>query len=629
MGDSYMALDQLSSESSDDCIGWDDSDLGRSITDRFERVVRQYPHRLAVKTHEQQLTYDELNQAANRLARRIVTAQGTSNEPVAILMDQGAGMIIAILAVLKAGKIYVPLDCSSSAESLQSILLDCQTKCIVTDNAHKPQKARGSQIINLDELDATICTDNLALALMPDTPSSIIYTSGSTNVPKGVLEDHKYILRIVRAYSEDIDISPNDRLILLFSLSSNGSLGNLFGALLNGATIYCLDLKKEGMARIATWLRQERITIYYSSASVFRNFAATLQDGEMFPDVRVVQLSAEPVLPSDFDLCRRYFASKCIFINRFGTTEVGPFLQYRLTLATPFMGDILPIGFPINGMRVHLVDDDGRLVGPDTTGELVVQSHYLSRGYWDKPELTATKFLDDPEGGDKRLYLTGDLGRMTADGCFFHVGRKDFQVKIRGYRVNTGEVEMIMLSHPGVKQVAVLSQTKKNNETYLIAYYVPAQETIRTGAKLQAYLRERLPEYMVPSAFVKVDVLPTAPSGKVDRCALASLKNVKAECESFFVAARTPIEETLTEMWSEILGTEPVGIHDNFLELGGHSLNAIQIIARVRAIFGVELSIQSLIDANAATVAVIAGWIEQLIQSQGHETNSHLSEIRG
>ncbi|MGH7796363.1 MAG: non-ribosomal peptide synthetase [Candidatus Binatia bacterium] len=533
---------------------------------------------------------------------------------MAVLMDQGAGMIIALMGVLKAGKIYVPLDPSNSAESLHSILVDCQTKCIVTNNAHRPQRARGAQIIHIEELDAKLCTDNLGLALTPDTLSSIIYTSGSTGVPKGVLEDHKYILRIIRAYSEDVEISPNDKLILLFSLASNGSLGNLFGALLNGATIHCRDLKKGEVARLATWLRQERITIYYSSASVFRKFVETLQDGEVFPDVRIVQLSAEPILPGDVELCRRHFASKCIFINRFGTTEVGPFLQYRLELTTPFMGDVLPVGFPINGMRVYLVDDEGRDVGPNTIGQLVVQSRYLSLGYWDRPELTATKFLPDREGGDQRLYLTGDLGRMTADGCFFHVGRTDFQVKIRGYRVNTGEVEMIMLAHAGIKQVAVLSRTGKNNETCLVAYYVPAQNATSTGAKLRAYLRERLPEYMVPSAFVKLDALPTAPSGKVDRCALASLENIEMESAVLFVASRTPIEATLAKVWMQILGTERVGIHDNFLELGGHSLNAFQIIARVREIFGVELSIQSFIDVNSATVAAMAELIEQAYQ---------------
>jgi len=617
-----MALDRTvlsqGAERNDGRIGWDDSDLGRSVTDRFERVVRQYPHRLAVKTREQQLTYDELNQAANRVAHGIVTAQGASNEPVAVLMDQGAGMIVAIMGVLKAGKVYVPLDPSNCAERLQSILMDCQTKCIVTNDAHKPQRAKGVQVINIDELDANLCTDNLCLALTPDTLSSIIYTSGSTGVPKGVLEDHKYILRIIRAYSEDVDISPNDKLILLFSLTSNGALRNLFGALLNGATIHCPDPKKGDMARLATWLSQEKITIYYSSASVFRKFAETLEAGEMFPEVRIVQLSAEPVLPRDVELCRRHFSPKCIFINRFGTTEVGPFLQYRLELATPFTADVLPVGFPINGMRVHLIDDDGRNVGPNTTGQLVVQSRYLSLGYWNKPELTATKFLPDPKGGDQRFYLTGDLGRMTDDGCFFHVGRKDFQVKIRGYRVDTGEVEMIMLAHAGIKQVVVLSQTGRNDETCLVAYYVPAQDAIPTGAKLRAHFRERLPEYMVPSVFVKLDALPTAPSGKVDRRALPSLETLRMESESFFVAARTPIEETLAGLWMEILGTKRMGIHDNFLELGGHSLNAFQIIARVRAIFGVELSIQSFLDA--ATVATMAERIEQANQSEGYTT---------
>ena len=611
-----MAIDRMSqrAEHNDDPIGWDDSDLERSITERFERVVRHYPHRPCVKTRERQLTYAELNQAANRLAHAIVAAQGTRNTPVAVFMNQGAEMIVAIMGVLKAGKVYVPLDPSDSAERLQAILADCQAKCIVTSSSHTPPRASDAQVINLDGLDANLGTDNLSLGIMPGTLSSIIYTSGSTGAPKGVLEDHKYILRIIRAYSEDVDITPNDRLILLFSLTSNGSLGNLFGALLNGATLHCPDARNGELAQLATWLRQERITIYYSSASVFRQFVETLQNGEVFPDIRIVQLSAEPVLPGDVELCRRHFTSKCIFINRFGTTEVGPFLQYRMELTTPFTGDALPVGFPINGMRVYLVDDEGRDVGPNTTGQLVVQSRYLSLGYWDRPELTATKFLSDPEGGDERLYLTGDLARMTADGCFFHVGRTDFQVKIRGYRVNTGDVELIMLAHADIKQVAVLSRQGKNNETCLAAYYVPAQDTTSTRAKLRAYLREHLPDYMVPSVFVKLEALPMAPSGKVDRFALASLENIEMESTTPFVAARTPIEAMLAKVWMQILGTSRVGIHDNFLELGGHSLSSFQIIARVREIFDVELSIQSFIDVKKATVAAMAELIEQAYQ---------------
>jgi acyl-CoA synthetase (AMP-forming)/AMP-acid ligase II len=280
------------------------------------------------------------------------------------------------------------------------------------------------------------------------------------------------------------------------------------------------------------------------------------------------------------------------------------------------MGDVLPIGFPIKGMRVHLVDDEGRPVGPNTTGQLIVQSRYLAIGYWDKPELTATKFLPDPEGGDQRLYLTGDFGRMTADGRFFHVGRQDFQVKIRGYRVNTGDVEMMILKHPDIKQAAVLSRSEKNDEMCLVAYYVPAQHALTTAAELRMYLRERLPDYMVPSAFVKLDALPTAPSGKVDRGALASLKNVTTDSETSFVAARTPTEEILAKIWMEILGTERVGVHDNFLDLGGHSLSAFQIIARVSETFGVDLSIQFFIDVDGATVAAMAKRIEKAYQCE-------------
>jgi amino acid adenylation domain-containing protein len=614
-----MALDRLfrpqSAACRGDIFGWDDSDLERSITDRFERIVRRYPTRLAVNTNEQQLTYEQLNQAANLLAHRVVRKLGTSNEPVAILMDQGAGMVVAILALLKAGKIYVPLHPSECAERLQSTLADCQARCIITDDAHKSELIGRAQILNLDEPDPTICLDNLGVALTGDTLCSIIYTSGSTGVPRGVLEDHKYILRIIRAYSEDVAISPDDKLVLLFSLASNGSHGNLFGALLNGATVHCPNLRKGDVARLATWLRRENITIYYSSASFFRSFVETLRDDEMFPDVRVVQLSAEAVLPRDLELSRRHFPPECLFINRFGTTEVGPFLQYRTELMTPFQGETLPVGFPIKGIGVHLFDDDGRPVGPNAIGQIVVQSRYLSLGYWGKPELTATKFFSDPEGGDQRLYLTGDLGRMTADGCFFHVGRKDFQVKIRGYRVNTGDIEMVMLSHPGIKQAAVVARPDRNNEMCLVAYYVTATngESI-AEAKLRAYLRERLADYMIPSGFVELDGLPTAPSGKVDRGALASVRPLRTVSESSFVAARTPIEEMLAKIWTDVLGKEQVGIYTNFLDLGGHSLSAFQIIARVREIFAVDLPINFFIDADGATVAAMAERIEKAYQ---------------
>jgi amino acid adenylation domain-containing protein len=601
------------SGSDDARIGWSAGDLQRSIIDRFERIVRRYPQRRAVNSRKLQLTYEKLNQAANRVARAVMAGDGSKNAPVAVLINEPGAMIPAIMGILKAGKIYVPLDCESSDERLRLIVEDCQAECIVVNDGTRSAASRvcgpKTQAINTDELDERFSTENVDLPLTPNTLASIIYTSGSTGTPKGVLEDHQYILRIVRAYSEDVGISPDDNLILLFSLSSNGSLGNCFGALLNGASIHCPDLKTT--ARLDEWLREEKVTIYYSSASVFRNFVATLQPGEVFPDVRIVQLSAEPVLLKDVELCRRHFSPKCIFINRFGTTEVGPFLQYKLDLRTPLCGDALPVGFPLRDMRVRVFDEEGREVGPETTGQIAVQSRYLSLGYWNQPDLTRTKFLPDPNASGERIYLTGDLGRMTADGCFYLAGRKDFQIKIHGYRVDTGEVEAVLIGHPHIKQAAVLGLPNNNDEMRLVGYYVPAPNARLTQAQLRDYLGKRVAEYMVPSVLVKLDALPTTPTGKVDRRALRSLEDFEIECASSYVAPRTALEETLAAFWMEILEAKRVGIHDNFLELGGNSLNATQVIARVRSMLGVELSIRSFLEAP--TVAMLAEQIERTI----------------
>lgn len=594
-------------------IYWDDCDLARSLSHRFERIVRLYPHRLAVHTARRQLTYHELNQTANRIAHAILTDHGADNEPVAILIDEPSAMIAAIVGVLKAGKIYVPLDSANSEDAHRSILADCRPRCIVTNDETltlvERVRSPNAGVINIDKLDESLATANLDLPLKPETVSSIIYTSGSTGEPKGVVEDHRYILRIVRAYSTDIDVTPDDRLILLFSLSSNGSLGNLFGALLNGASVHCPALKNGVLAQIAAWLRNEKITVYYSTASLFRNFVDTLQVGEIFPAVRIVQLSAEPVLPRDVQSGRRHFSPSCIFFNRYGATETGPFLQYKIDPTTPVAGDELPVGFPIKDMQVYVADDSGKEVPPNTTGQLVVRSRYLSIGYWNKPELSATKFLADPQGGRQRLFLTGDMGYRTTDGCFFLVGRKDFQVKIRGYRVDTAEVEKILLLHPGIKLAAVAGRKEKNGEMRLVAYYVARHGVPLTGAMLQSHVRKRLQDYMVPSVFIELSALPTTPGGKIDRRALAACETLGIECQRSFAAARTPVEEILSALWIEILGTEQVSIHDSFLELGGHSLSAAQIIARVRDLFGVELSFRSFLDG--ATVASLAEQIEQ------------------
>ncbi|MCZ6626467.1 MAG: AMP-binding protein, partial [Deltaproteobacteria bacterium] len=250
--------------------------------------------------------------------------------------------------------------------------------------------------------------------------------------------------------------------------------------------------------------------------------------------------------------------------------------------------------------------DQGKQVGFNQIGEIAVKSCYLPPGYWRNPDITQSKFLADPEGGDKRIYLTGDLGRMAEDGCLEHLGRKDFQVKVRGYRIETGEAEMRLLDHPAIKEVAVVTQDDQYGDKLLAAYIVPSSKPGPSIGELLSFLQEELPDYMIPSAFVMLDTLPLAPNGKVDRQALPAPDRARPELDTPFVVPRTPVEEALVQIWAEVLCLDQVGIHDNFFELGGHSLLATRVISRVINTIKVEVSIKSLFESpTVADMAVV------------------------
>jgi amino acid adenylation domain-containing protein len=452
----------------------------------------------------------------------------------------------------KAGKIYVPLDLALPAQRILSILEDCQAHCVITDGAgqavaHSLWDTSG-KVICIDELDGRISGTNLDLAISPDELAFILYTSGTTGTPKGVVQNHRNILHAIRAYTNDIHISPDDRLTLLFSLSFHGSVRGLFGALLNGASAHRFDPKMESIQDLIAWLMAQEITIYHSTATLFRNLAPMLSGSEHFAQLRIVQLAAESVVYRDLELFKRFFPSSCIFANRLGTTETGTYLRFQVDANTPLTGQSVPVGYPVDGMHVFLLNDAGKKIGCNETGEIAVKSRYLSPGYWRNPKLTKAKFVLDPNGGDERTYLTGDIGRMDVDGCFFHLGRKDFQVKIRGFQVAVGEVEALLLNHSSIKEVAIVSPETRSGDTRLIAYFVAAKKPAPNSSELRRFLKEKLPDYMIPSAFILLDRMPLTPNGKIDRQALPALNNVRPELETPYVAPRTLAEERLTDI---------------------------------------------------------------------------------
>ncbi|MUG92221.1 amino acid adenylation domain-containing protein [Scytonema sp. UIC 10036] len=589
-----------------------------SICARFEQQVKKYPKNIAVKTKKYEWTYEELNAAANQVAQTVLSITGSGIERVALLFEHDAPAIAAILGILKAGKTYVPLDPSYPQERLAYMLADSQASIILTNNVNLTLAQALNQdtfyLINIDEVVVNASGDtNLAMA---DTVAYILYTSGSTGQPKGVFQNHRNVLHHIRTYVNNLHISSQDKLTLFSSYSFDAAVMDIFGALLSGATLYPINIKEEGMVNLSEWLIQQGITIYHSTPSVYRYFVNTLTLKDKFPKLRLVVLGGEEVFKQDIELYKKYFDSECILVNGLGPTESTLSLQYFLNQQTEITRNLVPVGYPVNDTEILLLNQAGEQVAVYGIGEIAIACPYLALGYWQKPEMTQAVFLNDPQRSNRRIYCSGDLGRLLPDGSIEFVGRKDFQVKIRGYRIELSEIQTRLLEIPGVKEAVVVARGEVAGDKRLVAYVVPNQESIPTISELRHFLKQKLPEYMVPSAFVFLDALPVTPNGKVDQRLLPapdiSQRSLEVNC-----VPRTPTEKSLAAIWAKGLGLEQVGIYDNFFELGGHSLLAIQVIAQLRSTFCVELPLRCLFEFP--TVAELAEHIEK--NQQGDEAS--------
>ena len=596
-------------------------EVEQSVPARFEAIVRRDPRRLAVKMREQPCTYEALNRTANQVAHALLAARGAGAEPIAFLLEQSTVALATIFGILKAGKCYVPLDPTLPRARLTTILEDVQPGLLITNN-HNLAVARsltntGCQVLNTDTLAAGLSTENPGLALSPDTLASILYTSGSTGRPKGVVQNHRNILHHGMRVANILHISADDRIALLASLGTGQGQTVMFYALLSGAALYPRHVKEEGLTHLAAWLRQEEMTIYHSSATVFRAFVDTLAGGESFPKLRLLRVGSETVSPTDVEHYKALFPPDCLLLNSLSSTETGTIRMYLMNKETSINGSTVPVGYAVAGVEVLLLDENGAEVEVNQPGEIVVKSRYLSPGYWRQPDLTAAVFLPDPQGGDERLYRTGDLGYRLPDGCLVHLGRQDFRVKVRGHRIEVAEVEQVLRGHAEIKDVVVMAQPNHAGEHHLVAYVVPAQEPGPSIRALQDLVRQTLPDYMVPAVFIQLAALPLTPGGKVDRQQLPTPGRIRPQLVQPYVGPRTPIEVELVRLWTQALGVEQVGIHDAFLELGGDSLLAMRLVVRVQEAFQVDVPLRSLLEApTVADMAVaitqrLAGQVEQ------------------
>ena len=590
-------------------------EIDQTITERFEKIVKRFPDRTAVETTRHRLSYRDLNRAANRTAHAVLSACGDHRGSVAILMEQNAPVVSAILGTLKAGKFYVPLDPSLPYARSKLIVADTQAEFILTNSKHlslaKSLVEPPGRVLNIDDL-PNLSDADPSLCEEPDALCWLIYTSGSTGKPKGVMQTHRNVLHFMMNYTNELHICSEDRLSLLYSFSVNGGGHDIFAALLNGAALCPYDLKAVGFARLGQWLLDERVTIYHSVPTVFRQFGESLTGREKFPALRIVRLGGEPVYRRDANLFKKHFSDDCVLVNRLGSSETGSIRMFFLDKNTELRNQLVPAGYAVADNEILLLDESGAQVAGDE-GEIAVRTRYVSPGYWRRPELTAACFSSDPADEKGRIYRTGDMGRMLQDGSLLHLGRKDSFVKIRGYRVELDEIEMTLLDLPGVKEAVVTALNNNSGDERLVAYVVPKTGAAPSVSEMRGFLADKLPDYMIPTAFISLDALPLTDTLKVDKKALPNPTGLRPEIAVPYTAPRSSIEEALAKIWAEVLEIDQVGVYDHFLDLGGHSLTATRIISRVVKAFLLEVPMKLLFDSP--TIAQMAKVIAE------HENN--------
>ena len=575
---------------------------------RFQQMASRCPDAPAVRLLAGDITYAELNAAANRAAHRLLDAVGGSRSPIALLLHQGAEAIVWTLASLKAGLCYAPLDQRLPESALRAMIEDLGPGALVAA-ADCLELARKLAADDLPVIETQAALDryaaeNLDESCPPDSIATIFYTSGSTGAPKGVADSHRNVLHNILRYTNSLKLAPGDVISLVQNPSFSGTVSSLFGALLNGATIAPYDLQGEGMQALSEWLRRAEVTVFHAVPSIFRGLS---DRASRFPHVRLIRLEGDRAAAVDVAHFRENFRDDCTLVNGLGATECGLVRQFFVGKnARPEVGEPLPVGYPVADTAVRIVDEQGGELPVGSTGEIAVESRYLAAGYWRNPALTAEKFI--ALGGELRRYRTGDLGRMGADGCLFHLGRVDQRMRIAGEFVAAADIEKLLLAIPEIAEAAVRDFPDRFGECRLCACVVIRRGAVITVTGLRAALAERIAARHMPSAFVFLEALPHTKDLKIDYAALPLPGRERPALVNSFVAPRNELERQMARLWEDVLEVEPAGVADSFFDLGGDSLRAARFVNLMREKHGRALAVISLFEHR--TIGALAAVLE-------------------
>ncbi|MCZ6671422.1 MAG: amino acid adenylation domain-containing protein, partial [Verrucomicrobia bacterium] len=598
------------------------ADYGKDhcIHQLFEKQAASNPEAVAVVFEEKDFTYAELNSRANQLANYLISQGAGPEILVGICMERSLELIVGLLAILKSGGVYLPLDPTYPIERLRFMLKDSAAPILLT------QEKLLNQLPNYEC--HIMCVDrdwsevNSLNKENPDTAASVfspayaIYTSGTTGIPKGVLLPHVTLINLL---SNDEPAKHGSRVAQFTSISFDVSLQEIFYACLSGNTLVVVDddtrLRPQAFA---AFIQEKGITDLFVPNTVLHYLVQAVVEEKLHLKslTNIFQageaLTITPVLRTFFEnhpTCRLH--------NHYGPAESHVVTAHRLPMDVSKWSNKPSIGSPISNTRVYILDSQQNLLPVGVPGEIHLAGVGVAKGYLNRVELTEKKFVPNPfsEQPEELMYRSGDLARYLPDGNIEFMGRIDHQVKIRGFRIELGEIESVLTEHPAVVQAVVQARENTPGDKRLVAYVVPAESEFEDIDSLRASLRERLPDYMLPAAYVVLDHLPLTPNGKIDRRALPKPKYDRTNLGGEYVAPRDALEEQIAGVWCEVLKLDQVGVHDSFFELGGHSLLAFQIIARLAERVKVELPLRRIFDAP--TVSGVAVELKKMLDKSG------------
>jgi aspartate racemase len=589
-----------------------------------EAQAGRTPHAIAVEHAEQRLTYRALNERANQLAH-FLRKRGVGPESrVGVCLPRSLELPVALLAVLKAGGACVPLDPVYPKERLAYMLADSQAKVVLT------QPGLLAEVTDLDAEMVTLDADwnsvagesceNVFSEVKPGNLAYVIYTSGSTGTPRGVLLTHSGLVNHNTAVARLFDMAPADRVAQFASISFDIAIEEIFPAWMTGAAL----VVREADASLAAgdffrWVGEKRVTVLDLPTAYWHELVRELSESKLTvpQSLRMVIVGGEKASSSALAAWHRLAGSRVRWVNTYGPTETSVIV----TAFEPQKHDwenlpaIIPIGRPIANTKVYILDPHLQPLPVGIPGDIYVAGPGLARGYLNRPEATAEKFIRDPFSNrpEDRIYKTGDRGRYLPGGDIEFAGRTDDQLKIHGYRVELQEIESVLEAHSGVREIAIVARENPaedgNTEKQLVAYVVPAREQTPTGSQLRSFVKQKLPPYMVPAAFVLLEAMPKTPNGKVDKRALPAPQAADFSTASDYLAPSDELEKDLVKLWGAILGRERIGVRDNFFDLGGHSLLAARLMHRIEQTLGQRLPLAALL--QAPTIQQLAALLRQ------------------